>query len=451
MELAAGRNDTWLLVPQRTPVPGWCVRPGTFRVSRPYDRQLDDSAESSKRVLKKRRVGTQPSLEGNDVNKAEQDIVAWIKAEWQELLGQEDVTPQLQSMAHDYFYGTCADAPACEDVALDLVKLQPMLKMLRSGFHGTSASTDINENDTPFEMLQLSLPSEQDKSLSLDFGNMYETLVTNTSSDPMVVSLTSDGSPLYLIPPRSGFVVSDFSQIHRLKGIAQKHSGFDMVVMDPPWQNASVDRMSHYGTMDLYDLFKIPIPQLLSKDGVVAVWITNRAKVKKVVIEKLFPAWGLTWVAHWFWLKVTTHGEPVLSLESRHRKPYEGILIGRRMPSNSTDTSTSTARLPETDNRSVSPLSVKKKLLVSVPSQHSRKPSIAQLLEKEFLPPSEENNLSQDEGPRRLELFARNMEEGFISWGNEPIRYQYCGRRPSSGKPDVQDGFLVPIPKAIVD
>lgn len=141
----------------------------------------------------------------------------------------------------------------------------------------------------------------------------------------------------------------------------------------------------------------------------------------------------------------------MLSLESRHRKPYEGILIGRRMPSNSTDTSTSTARLPETDNRSVSPLSVKKKLLVSVPSQHSRKPSIAQLLEKEFLPPSEENNLSQDEGPRRLELFARNMEEGFISWGNEPIRYQYCGRRPSSGKPDVQDGFLVPIPKAIVD
>lgn len=78
-----------------------------------------------------------------------------------------------------------------------------------------------------------------------------------------------------------------------------------MIVMDPPWQNASVDRMSHYGTMDLYDLFKIPILHLLSKDGVVAVWITNRAKVQKVVVEKLFPAWGLTWVAHWFWLKVT--------------------------------------------------------------------------------------------------------------------------------------------------
>ncbi|KAG0033221.1 Methyltransferase-like protein 4 [Podila clonocystis] len=320
-------------------------------------------------------------------------------------------------MAHDYFYGTCADAPACEDVALDLVKLQPMLKMLHSGFHGTSSSTDVDENDEPFEMLQLSPPSEQEKSLSLDLGDMYETLVTNNSSGPIVVSMVSGGSPLYLIPPRSGFIVSDFSQIHRLKGIAQKHSGFDMIIMDPPWQNASVDRMSHYGTMDLYDLFRIPIPHLLSKDGVVAVWITNRAKVKKVVIEKLFPAWGLIWEAHWFWLKVTTHGEPVLSLESRHRKPYE----------------------------------VKKKLLVSVPSQHSRKPSIAQLLEKEFLPPSEESSLSQDEGPRRLELFARNLDEGFISWGNEPIRYQYCGHKPSNGNLDVQDGFLVPRPRPIVD
>lgn len=233
MELAAGRNDTWLLVPQKTPVPGWRVRPGTFRVSRPYDRQLDDSTganesqehEASKRVFKKRRVGAQPPLEGNNVNKAEQDIFEWIKSEWQGLLGREDVAPLLQSMAHDYFYGTCADAPACEDVALDLVKLQPMLKMLRSGFHGTNATANVDENDESFGILQLSPPSEQDKSLSLDLGDIYETLVTNNSSDPIVVSMASDGSPLYLIPPLSGFVVSDFSQIHRLKGIGKGGQG----------------------------------------------------------------------------------------------------------------------------------------------------------------------------------------------------------------------------------
>ncbi|KAF9385490.1 hypothetical protein CPB97_004758 [Podila verticillata] len=458
MELAAGRNDTWLLVPQRTPVPSWCVRPGTFRVAHPYDRTLHASTganerqehKSSNRALKKRRVGAQALPEGNDANKAEQGIVAWIKSEWLGLLDQEGVTLLFQSMAPDYFYGTCVYAPADEGVALDFVQLQPMLKMLTSGFHNTSASAEVGEDYEPFGMLQLSPSCEQDKLLALDLGDIYETLVTNNSSDAMVVSMASDGSPLYLIPPRSGFVISDFSQIHRLKDIAQKHSGFDMIVMDPPWQNASVDRMSHYGTMDLYDLFKIPILHLLSKDGVVAVWITNRAKVQKVVVEKLFPAWGLTWVAHWFWLKVTTHGEPVLSLECGHRKPYEGILIGTRIPSNNTDTSTATAGLPNVNKNCSSSHSVKKKLLVSVPSQHSRKPSIAQLLEKEFLASSEENS-NQDKEPRRLELFARNLEEGFVSWGNEPIRYQYCGRGPANGTLDIQDGFLVPAPRPFVD
>lgn len=84
-----------------------------------------------------------------------------------------------------------------------------------------------------------------------------------------------------------------------------------MVVMDPPWQNASVDRLSRYRTIDLYELFKIPIPELLktdietsAQDGIVAVWITNRSKVKKMVLQKLFPAWGLELVGHWYWLKV---------------------------------------------------------------------------------------------------------------------------------------------------
>lgn len=230
MELAAGRNDTWLLVPQRTPVPGWCVRPGTFRVAHPYDRTLHASTganerqehKSSNRALKKRRVGAQALPEGNDANKAEQGIVAWIKSEWLGLLDQEGVTLLFQSMAPDYFYGTCVYAPADEGVALDFVQLQPMLKMLTSGFHNTSASAEVGEDYEPFGMLQLSPSCEQDKLLALDLGDIYETLVTNNSSDAMVVSMASDGSPLYLIPPRSGFVISDFSQIHRLKDIGKR-------------------------------------------------------------------------------------------------------------------------------------------------------------------------------------------------------------------------------------
>jgi hypothetical protein len=73
-----------------------------------------------------------------------------------------------------------------------------------------------------------------------------------------------------------------------------------------------VDRLSRYKTLDPYDLFKIPIPDLLKVDAeggrvapqVVAVWITNKDKIKKIVVEKLFAAWDLELVGHWYWLKV---------------------------------------------------------------------------------------------------------------------------------------------------
>ncbi|KAF8975644.1 Methyltransferase-like protein 4 [Entomortierella lignicola] len=231
--------------------------------------------------------------------------------------------------------------------------------------------------------------------------------------------------------------------------------------MDPPWQNASVDRMAHYGTLDLYDLFKIPIPELLRSPtqqsltgeckpgGIVAVWITNRAKVKKVVLEKLFPAWGLEFVAHWSWLKITTNGEPVLGLENEHRRAYEGILIGRQKSGLTRDNITSLSTNKTTN--------LSKKLLVSVPSQHSRKPSLNAILEKEFfskdcvqltdiMSSSDTSVGGTDELTNvlnKLELFARNLEENVISWGNEPIRYQYCGRGSEDTK-ITQDGYLVP-------
>ncbi|KAI7817050.1 MT-A70-domain-containing protein [Gamsiella multidivaricata] len=226
--------------------------------------------------------------------------------------------------------------------------------------------------------------------------------------------------------------------------------------MDPPWQNASVDRMEHYRTLDLYDLFRIPILDLLrtaevrGQPGIVAVWITNRAKIKRVVIEKLFPAWGLELAAHWTWLKVTTGGEPVLSLNNRHRKPYEGILIGRQKQQKEQMSSGKGQAFDSGSN---------KRLLVSVPGQHSRKPSLMKLLEEEFFPrtdtpPSDlvscPDSIVGDNQPstriplNQLELFARNLEEGVLSWGNEPIRHQYCGRT-SSNPYTVQDGYLVTL------
>lgn len=131
-----------------------------------------------------------------------------------------------------------------------------------------------------------------------------------------------------------------------------------------------------------------------------------------------------------------------MGLNNTHRKAYEGILIGRRVCSSSSlrkseshssielgqPTAFPEGNLPETSKR----------LLVSIPSQHSRKPILGALLTKEFFNEADHggNQLNQ------LELFARSLEEGVVSWGNEPLRYQYCGRDTKSGP--KYDGYLHP-------
>jgi len=90
---------------------------------------------------------------------------------------------------------------------------------------------------------------------------------------------------------------------------------------------------------------------------------------------------------------------------------------------------------------------------VSVPAQHSRKPSISALLEEEFFSQNSadpgattnDNSIQGKMSLNKLELFARNLEEGVFSWGNEPIRHQYCGR--GLGRDQItQDGYLIPCP-----
>ncbi|KAI8391261.1 MT-A70-like protein, partial [Radiomyces spectabilis] len=175
---------------------------------------------------------------------------------------------------------------------------------------------------------------------------------------------------------------------------------FDFVVLDPPWPNKSVHRSGHYESQDIYDLFKIPLSSLLRSDNsdnpaLVAVWITNKPKFKRFVTDKLFPSWGLETVAEWHWLKVTTEGEPVMPLDSPHRKPYEQLVIGRCKQRPSPD-------IPQT------------RVIVSVPCKHhSRKPPLREIM-KPYL----------GSEPRCVELFARCLLPGWTSWGNECLKFQ---------------------------
>ena len=48
-----------------------------------------------------------------------------------------------------------------------------------------------------------------------------------------------------------------------------------------------------------------------------ALWVTNRERLRRFVDQELLPKWGLEQVATWFWLKVTNTGQLVSPLVRR--------------------------------------------------------------------------------------------------------------------------------------
>nr|XP_047136475.1 N(6)-adenine-specific methyltransferase METTL4 isoform X2 [Hydra vulgaris] len=198
----------------------------------------------------------------------------------------------------------------------------------------------------------------------------------------------------YLIPPKSSFIVSDFS---KLSYLAKQDIVYDLIVIDPPWENKSAKRKKDYTTLPEYDLKKIPVRRLLSKHGIVAIWVTNKPKYIDFVKHQLFVEWGVRVVAHWHWVKVTNDGEFVTDFSSIHKRPYEPLLLGQRE-----NCELRFCEIPE------------RKVICSVPCNiHSRKPPLNFILSS-YVP---ENALC-------LEMFARNLLPGWLSWGNEVLKFQ---------------------------
>ncbi|VBB83911.1 Putative Methyltransferase-like protein 4 [Podospora comata] len=180
---------------------------------------------------------------------------------------------------------------------------------------------------------------------------------------------------------------------------------FSLILLDPPWPNRSAKRKrsspaaytplpSLSSTHSLLSSFQVTT--LLSPDGLVAVWVTNSPRFTTLLLNDIFPYnWGIELVAEWTWVKVTSRGEPIVSLGSQWRKPYERLLIARKK------------------GACAGAGGVKNKVIVSVPDIHSRKPNLKRLFE-EVLP----------RGYTALEMFARNLTAGWWGWGDEVVKFQ---------------------------
>lgn len=220
-------------------------------------------------------------------------------------------------------------------------------------------------------------------------------------------------------------------------------------MVDPPWRSKSVRRSGNYEEMDMYDLYKIRLPELLRESAknhpvLVGVWVTNHVKCRRFVRDKLLPSWGVRGIVNWYWVKVTagergketeTGALPVWSFEGPSpRRCYEGLMLGYYNP----DDLTVQRELPD------------RKGFLSVPLEHSRKPLI---MGRWIFRYSERAGPDQTacgitdllrpyiygQGERVLELFARYTPDGggsedlWVSVGNEPLKYNEGGAHWTKG------------------
>ncbi|GAA5822020.1 hypothetical protein JCM11251_004828 [Rhodosporidiobolus azoricus] len=247
-------------------------------------------------------------------------------------------------------------------------------------------------------VLRLAVPSSG-HTLDRIFGRIVLNLSTSSSCTLDITEASAERDPeklaSLLIPPSSGFLLADFtswsSPSSGIASLGRETGGWDVVVVDPPWPNASATRSSSYDTFDAYDLWKLDLPGLLGESpALIAVWVTNKVKFRRLLIDKLLPAWHIRNAAEWYWVKIASEtGEPVWRLDAKHRRCYEGLVLGYYVPPKA-----------KVDLPTLPP----NKVFLSTPMGHSRKPILIDLLRPFLLQPSKPPNV--------LELFARTTLSG---------------------------------------
>ena len=210
------------------------------------------------------------------------------------------------------------------------------------------------------------------------------------------------------IPLQASFLLSDCWAADKFRDhvrwVSQERDNsrkFDLILMDPPWENRSAKRSASYETSSVQAMMEnMDLPSYLQPNGYVGIWVTNKTAHRELVLGEggIFQHLNVTLVEEWVWIKTTTKGEPVTQLDGIWRKPFEVLLLGQ-----APDSRLQIARPAD---------KIARRVIAAVPDFHSRKPCLKTLIEP-YLPID----------PQVLEIFARYLVTGWTSWGNEVLKY----------------------------
>ena len=265
-------------------------------------------------------------------------------------------------------------------------------------------------------VLNLSAPS--DRYVLSGYQALSHRVICNPQSKEILL-VTPDPKAVYRIPPLAAFYLASidsqtakwFSQsVSRFYSTPSSSAGpgqFDFILLDPPWQNRSVTRSQKYKTTKGTDPL-LAVQGILGKHiaprGLVACWTTNNPNTRMVAL-RAFQDWDVHLIEEWTWLKITAKGEPVYDTEGLWRKPYETLLVGRKIDES----------IEEDKSGSNPP---KFRFFAAVPDLHSRKPCLRSLIAS--MTPDAQNY-------RALEIFARNLTAGWWAWGDDVLKFNWQG------------------------
>ena len=164
---------------------------------------------------------------------------------------------------------------------------------------------------------------------------------------------------------------------------------YKIIYADPPWQYATEQHgkekqetvlETHYPTMAIEDICRLPIENLTAGNAVLFLWTTSPKLFEaKLVID----AWGFEYKSSIIWDKIKHNVGYYVSVR------HEFLLICTRG-----------SCLPDSDRLIDSVVSIER-------TKHSEKPDIFyEIIEKMY------------QG-KKIELFARKKREGWDTWGNQ--------------------------------